>query len=93
MSGENQECGRCGLDVSAGIHVRPEDCIRALRSKLSTADPPSRALEAQAPSCVCGRCHAAPTMATTAESSRVCGKAYQGGACRLPLGHAGHCQD
>ena len=25
--------------------------------------------------------------------SRVCGKAYQGGACRLPLGHAGHCQD
>jgi hypothetical protein len=52
MSGENQECGRCGLDVSAGIHVRPEDCIRALRSKLSTAD-----------ACgVCGRCHAAPTM-------------------------------
>jgi cytochrome c553 len=50
--GENQECGRCGLDVTAGIHVRPEDCIRALRAKLSTAD-----------ACgVCGRCHAAPTM-------------------------------
>jgi hypothetical protein len=31
--------------------------------------------------------------AATAESSRVCGKEYQGGACRLPLGHAGHCQD